>query len=602
MKFIKFAKILEKIEEESSRNKMIDIVADLFEKLSSDHINESLYLIQGRVVPKFIDLEFNVARKLMIQALSKAYDKDEEKIDYMFSQKGDLGLVSEELNNKKTSDLDILKVYRQLKEIALYGGEGSQAEKIDGIADLLKECDSLSSRYVIRMILGDLRLGLSDKSILDAISVWAVGDKSKRKVLDNAYGVRNDIGLIAELVIKKGMKRIERIKVEPGIPVAAMLCEREETIEKISERIPETMVQPKYDGLRAQIHFDKDGIGEEISKITKQKALFDEKEEEIKSEIFSRNLGSLTKMFPEITQAVENLNLDSVVFDGEIIAYDENTSEFLPFQETIQRRRKYKVDRKAQDIPVRLYVYDILYINGEDITAETFEERMKILEKVINEADEQNVIFLTPTDKTRDTRKIKELFKEYVEEGLEGIILKSPSSKYKPGKRGFDWIKYKKSSKGFVVDTIDAVVMGYYFGRGSRAKFGIGAFLIGILNKKDSSYESIVKVGTGITDDQWPQIKERLDKLSLEGQPKMYKVSKELYPDVWVEPEVVVEVEADEITESTNHLAAEKNGRGYSLRFPRLKIFDRIDKDGEDITTAEEIQKFYKISKEKSGK
>jgi len=185
---------------------------------------------------------------------------------------------------------------------------------------------------------------------------------------------------------------------------------------------------------------------------------------------------------------------------------------------------------------------------------------------------------------------MKEIFENYVKKGLEGIILKNPEAVYQPGKRGFDWIKYKKSSKGYVVDTIDAVVMGYYSGRGVRSKFGIGAILIVIYNEKRDKFETIAKVGTGIKDDDFIKIKKRLDELQTEQMPEDYDVVKLLKPDKWVLPEIVCTVEADEITKSKNHTAGAENGVGFSLRFPRLIEFERIDKKGKETNSVEEIK------------
>lgn len=592
MKFQVFAQTLEKIEGTSGRLDMTDILVAFLKDLSKDEIKSSMYLLQGRVVPRFIPLEFNVARKLMMRSISRAFEIDLEKVEKHFAELGDVGLVAEKLSKRKKSLLEINQVYEQLYDMSMLEGAGSQDAKMGAISRLIKDCDTLSCRYVTRMIIGNLRLGLSDKTVLDALSVIAVGDKSKRAELDRAYGVQNDIGKIAEKVLLEGIESILRLVIEPGVPVSAMLCEREETIDKINERMGVAAIQPKYDGLRAQVHFDKKGI-EGIKKASSAHTMFVEAASS-QVVIFSRNLESLSHMFPEVSEAVAKLGVKSIVLDGEIIAYNENTDEFLPFQETIQRRRKHNVGQKVKDIPVRLYVYDILHLNGGDLLNNPFKERTKLLGNIIKKSQgSQKTIYMTPTLESGDVEKITEVFEEYVARGLEGIIVKSPESLYMPGKRGYDWIKYKKSSKGFVVDTIDAVVLGYYNGRGARAKFGIGAFLIGILNKKTKTFQSIAKVGTGIKDEEWIIIKNKLDENAVDKMPNNVEVSKLLSPDVWVEPQVVVEVEADEITLSSNHQAGIKDGKGYSLRFPRLKLFDRLDKTPEDITTVAEIKKWF---------
>ncbi|MBU0975670.1 MAG: ATP-dependent DNA ligase [Patescibacteria group bacterium] len=595
MKFIQFSKILSKIEDTASRNEMIDLLVELLKSLEKGEVDEALYLVQGRVVPRFIPIEFNVARKLMMKALALAFELDLKFIQEKFSEYGDLGLVAQNQIKRNKSAVTILDVYQQLYDMAMIGGKDSQQIKMDRISELMKSCDQLSAKYVTRIILGSMRLGVSDKSILDALSILAVNDKSKRAVLDKAYGVRNDIALIAEEVISKGIQAAEKISILPGVPVASMLCERESTLGKILQRIPSPLVQPKYDGLRAQIHCDMKGIRIEAGSMSEQHQLLQNKNSNVA--IYSRNLESLTDMFPDIVEDIEKLGVKSIILDGEIIAYDESTSQFLPFQETIQRRRKYNIKKKLREVPVRLYVYDVLYLNGQDFLGKSFRERNTKLREIINKRKGERLIYSTPTVTTSTVGEIENVFQKYVEEGLEGIIVKNPDSFYMPAKRGYDWIKYKKSSKGFVVDTVDAVILGYYDGRGARSKFGIGALLIGILNKNKKIFQSIAKVGTGIKDEEWIVIKKKLDSISLEKKPKNVEVSMGLFPNVWVEPKVIVEVESDEITRSPNHLAGFDGKMGYSLRFPRLKLFDRIDKTLDTITTVREIEKWYKWAK-----
>ncbi len=599
MRFREFAKILQKIETTTSRIEMTNLLAKLFKSLSIDEIAESLYLIQGRVVPRYVALEFNIARKLMVRAIAKAFGKEIKEIEEEFNKLGDLGMVVQSINLNEKSNLTILELYKNLYTLAKLGGKGSVDAKVNKITEILKEADGLSSKYIVRIILGNLRLGVSDKTFLDALSFMKVGNKSKREILDRAYGVRSDIGLVAKILLKDGIGAIENITVTPGIPVASMLCEREKSIENIFNRFGKVAIQPKYDGLRCQIHYNKAGInlgflngGEGDSFL--QNSL--EKTSE-KVRLFSRNLEDLSNMFPDINDSIKKYDIDSIVIDSEIVGYDENADVFLPFQETIKRRRKYEVNKMKENIPIRAYIFDILYINGKDILSEKFLDRFEIIKKVFSKKVSDNIFFITPTDILSDANKGIELFTKYIEQGLEGIVVKNPNSRYMPGKRGFEWIKYKRASESNLADTIDAVVLGYYYGRGLRAKFGIGALLIGVLNEDTNEYESIAKVGTGITDKQWHLIKKRLDDISLKSKPSIYNVSKQLFCDVWVEPRVVVEVEADEITKSSIHTAGfdAKEGFGFSLRFPRLKIFDRKDKDPDMVTLSSEVRKMFKL-------
>lgn len=591
MKFSEFAKKLNKIEKTDSRNDMTDLVVQMLNNLSEEEVAEAMYLTQGRVAPKYVDLEFNIASKLMQKSITVAFGKDENKVKEEYDSSGDLGLVAEKLCEKKSSKVKLMEVFTRLKEVASFEGEGSQDAKIDTFADLLNDVDRLSARYLVRIVLGNLRLGLSDKTVLDALSIYAVGDKSKREVFDKAFGARNDLGSIAELLVKKGLERVEKIKIVPGFPIAPMLCEREDTIDKIFERMNKVAMQPKYDGLRCQLHFESDGFEKRKEMSVQQNGLFKKEDEKVR--VFSRNLETLSDMFPDIKKGAQLLGCKSFILDGEIIGWDENTGSFMPFQWTIQRRRKYKVKDTKSKVPVRLFVFDILYLDGKDLTQLPLIERLTKLENIID-LSKTKKLQVTPTDYFEDEQEGKDKFHLYINKDLEGIIAKDPNSKYELGKRSLEWIKFKRAAQQGLADTIDCVVLGYYYGRGTRAKFGIGAILVGVLNKKAEAYVSIAKVGTGIKDEQWSNIKNRLDSIKVSSRPKNYKVADEVQCDVWVEPDVVVEVEADEITRSEVH-ATDKDGKGYSLRFPRLKVFDRADKSAREVTSLSEIEKLFNL-------
>lgn len=589
MTFSKFAKTLEQIERTSSRNEMTRLVAELIKSLPESEIGKALYLLTGRVVPRYIPLEFNVASKLIMRAFSKAFNKDLGEIEVLYKKLGDLGLAAESLISSDKSTITISAVYGKLYEIAVSAGKDSQLDKVDKIVSLIESCDRTSARYVIRVILGSLRLGVSDKTILDALSFVLVGDKSMRPDIEKAYGVQSDIGNIAEVARRSGVSGIKEITIKPGTPVASMLCEREPTLGGVLARINPAIIQPKYDGIRCQLHFSKEGFGKLVAvKTSSQNTLLGSKKEQVR--IFSRNLESLSDMFPEIVSRTKYFNCKEAIIDGEAAGYDYKKNKILPFQETIQRRRKYEIKEKAKDIPVRLFVFDLLYLDGKDLTLTPYENRFEKLKDAINKPEAPDIITLIQSEEVRTETEMDILFKDYVKQGLEGIIAKAPSSFYSPGKRGFDWIKYKRSAQGYLVDTVDTVVMGYYKGRGVRAKFGIGAILVGVLSKKTDAFESVAKVGTGIKDIEWGKMRDRLDRIKVDRKPDSYKVVKGLGCDVWVRPEVVVVVEADEITKSKNHMAGFKAGMGYSLRFPRLKVFDRKDKGPEDITTVKEIE------------
>ncbi len=587
MKFTEFANQLNSLEQTAGRNQMTEDLAEFLPKLSIEEIKPAMYLMMGRLVPAYEAVEFNVSRKLAIKALQEL--NPEVDVNARFKELGDVGLAVEELVANESSDLSITETYKLLYSISEQEGKGSQEAKLSIIKELYAKLDKLSARYASRVIIGNLRLGLSDKTVLDSLS-WAVtGDKSLRGDLERAYGAFADLGSIAEIALynsdslDKVQKELAKIHITAGVPVAAKLVEREKTAEKTFERMGECIVQPKLDGLRAQIHFDRD---KNIKKV------------------FSRNMESLTDMFPDLLVAVAQMPVDSIILDSEAIGYDHENDTYLPFQETMQRRRKYDVEEFAESIPIKSMTFDLLYLNGEDWSQKPLEKRIAKLQELVNQGDKKVIDMLdSPILKTE--RELEEYFVDKITMGLEGVIGKKLGTTYDPGTRNFDWIKLKANTRSDMVDTIDTVVIGYYKGRGVRAKFGIGTLLVAVYDTELEKYNSVAKVGTGMKDEDWIRIKKDLEVLEVKDQPDNVSVEKPLYPDVWVKPEIVMEVDADEITRSPSHTAArsikadfEKDpaGKGLSLRFPRMKVWKR-DKKAEQATTEAELLRMYELRK-----
>ncbi|MCA9386877.1 ATP-dependent DNA ligase [Candidatus Dojkabacteria bacterium] len=599
MKFKDFSEYLLKLENIASRNDMTTLLADLFKGLDKSEVKEAFYLLNGRLAPKFVDLEFNYSRKLILKALGSAINSEAE-VSALFKQKGDVGLVAEVVKEShpnlsvdgalfnegdNSSELSITEVFEKLKQIANFEGKGSQESKIQSYIELVNQLDSVSCRYVTRIIIGELRLGISDKTLLDALSWFISGDKSNRKLLDQAFGYKADIGELAELVITSDevILALEKISLTPGIPLASKLVERESTAESVWDRMPNCFVQPKLDGLRGQLHFYSN-----------------------RGAVFSRNMENMTEHFPDLVQGLKQLNVDSIILDSEIVGYDVKKQGYLTYQETMQRRRKYDVEEYAASIPVRAMCFDVLYLNGQDLTQTPIEERIEKLKKLLGNAADSDSLHMLETLQMESVEELSEYFEEKVMSGLEGIITKETRSNYEPGTRNYKWIKLKANTKSELVDTLDVAVLGYYTGRGQRAKFGLGAILTGIYDPKTDKYYSVGKVGTGITDEMFMMVAKDLKPLELEKKPENYEVDSTLYPDVWVEPKIIIEIDADEITRSTNHTAAkgietnipkDKPDRGLSVRFPRLKIWNR---DKEYPNTVEELVRIYELRKNKT--
>mgnify|MGYP001588482132 CR=1 FL=1 len=577
MRFSELAEYLQKLESTASRNEITQILAQVFRASTVSEIDKICYLVLGRIEPQYTGVEFNFAERMMIRAMGVVYTTDSVQILKEYKEKGDLGDVAFEkskIKNQK-SKLSVEDVYNRLRALAGESGESSQERKLKVMADLLGELDPLGAKYVVRIPVGKLRLGFSDATILDALSVMEVGDKSARKDIESAYNVLSDIGEIAKRVKGRGLRGLREVHAEPGVPVRTSLAERLPSAAKIIEKVgPEVVVEPKMDGFRAQIHIWKVGKVREVR-------------------VFSRNHENTTAMFPEIVVAAKKLPLKDAIFDSEAIGFDPTTQKFALFQQTIQRKRKHDIISKSKETPLRVFVFDVLFLNGKDLISTSFKERRKILEDLLG--NKAGTIMLTRQVIVTTSEEVRAAFDEYIKEGLEGIMAKKLDAPYHAGGRGYHWVKYKKHTEPSagaglgVTDTIDAVLMGAYRGKGKRASFGVGGFLLGLAGK-DGKFYTLSNLGTGLTDESFKTMYKMVEKLKVPKMPKEYVVDRLVAPDIWVAPKVVLEILSDEITISPRHTSK------YSLRFPRL-VRVRDDKNPEQATTIFELEKLYKMQR-----
>jgi len=288
----------------------------------------------------------------------------------------------------------------------------------------------------------------------------------------------------------------------------------------------------------------------------------------------------------------------SIICEGEAVAFDPHTGSFYPFQETAKRKRKYDIETMKEELPLKLFFFDLLYLDGKPLLNLTHEQRREKLINIFKGTDD--ILQVIEEKPIKNAAELETYFLKCIDSGLEGLVVKRPDAIYQPGKRNFNWIKLKREAKGELTDTIDCVVLGYYHGSGKRAKFGIGAFLVGIYNKSLDIYQTIAKVGSGLTDEEWIELRKKCDKIKSEHKPKNIECFKHLEPDVWTYPEIVVEVFADEITTSPVHTAgktAEKSG--FALRFPRF-ISYRTDKGPDESTSIKELNEMYDMQYKKS--
>jgi DNA ligase-1 len=347
-------------------------------------------------------------------------------------------------------------------------------------------------------------------------------------------------------------------------------------------------VEVKYDGTRVQLHMDKKRMVEIQN--SDQLSFFDNKKKMPYVRSFTRNLEESTGMFPDLVKAaIEQIDADSVILDGEAVGYDPKTQKMIPFQETSQRKRKHGILEKVNEIPLRYFVFDLLYLNGKPLLNLSFDERRKKLQEIVKKGE---IIVVDEQKIVRDPNSLLEFFKEVKGQGLEGVVMKKLDSKYEAGGRGYSWVKFKREESDDLEDTIDGVILGYYLGKGNRAKFGIGGFLVGLFDPNKDGFVTVCKVGSGPTEEEWQEIKRRADKIKSSEKPSNVEVEKTLIPDVWSKPEIVVVIRADEITVSEVHTA------GYALRFPRLMAF-RDDKNAKGSTTPEEVKTLFDIQQKK---
>ncbi len=565
MTFSEFSSYLARIEETTLRNSITEILAELFNKLETDEIVPACWMLLGRILPPYEGLEFQFADKMMMRAAVLAFDSSAEAILKKYKEVGDLAAViaaESGFKIQESSNKTVTQIYQELTELAREGGEGSQEKKVTRVVSLLTELDPISVKYIVRIILTRLRLGFSDMTMLDALSWAKNGDKSDRKLLEDTYQLKNDIGKLASAYLVEGKSGLEHFDIELGIPLQPALCQRLKSADEMIEKMGKVYVEPKYDGTRVQIHIKAKG--------------------DWKVRTFSRSMEESSVQFPELEKISATIGDHDVIFDCEAVGYDPQTGNLLPFQETIQRKRKHDVAEFAASIPLRFFTFDIIYLDGKSLLKVPLSQRKEILTTLLRAASDAFV--LSPYIITDSAQELREFHKAQLDKGLEGAVIKQYDSVYQPGRRGWSWVKFKEEegTAAKLSDTIDAVVMGYWYGKGKRNQFGVGAFLIGV-NGGDEKIVTLSKVGTGLSDDQWRELKSRTDSLISAQQPARYDVPKSLTPDVWVDPQIVVEVAGDELTTSPTHTA------GVAIRFPRLIRF-RDDKNVSQITTGEELK------------
>ena len=573
MKFSLVAQYFDKIEQVQKRLEMTSLLAELLQQANAQESALISYLSLGLLHPPYIGTQFNIARKLMQHIIAQFLSVDASEIKDAVMNLGDEGTFIAQQSWSQEGELTLQQVYDALSQLEKVSGIGSQEKKADLLQQLLRSMTPQQAKYVVRIVLGRLRLGFSDMTILDALSWMQTGDKSLRKDLERAYNVCADIGLIARRLKDGDMQAINDTHISVGIPIRPAAAERMNTAQNIIDKLGPCIAQPKLDGFRLQIHIDNRDGKHEVH-------------------FFSRNLQDMSHMFPDVKKLCGDLQVSTLVCEGEAICYDANTGNYLPFQETIKRKRKHNVEQAAQDLPLKVVLFDVLYLDEQELLTATHKQRRQALLELMRDQSDEH-IHVIEERKVSTAQELSDYFVANIAAGLEGLVVKREDAQYQPGKRNFNWIKLKRQEEGHLDDTIDCVILGYYAGRGKRAKFGIGALLVGLYNSAHDRFETVAKIGTGLKDNEWIAIKKVCDNFKVIEQPHNVICAKELRPDVWVTPEIVTIIRADEITMSPMHSAGKTNEQlGYALRFPRF-MGSRDDKSATDATTVDEIKVMY---------
>ncbi len=578
MLFGDLVKALAAIEATTQRTAMVKLLVSLFKKAKPEEVDKIVYFILGDLRPPWEGVELGVAEKLCLRAVSKATGVSLAELEALYKKSGDVGEVAKRalsagkrlglLAFGQQKPLEVSEVYDTLLKIAQAAGEGAQDLKVSLLSSLFVRASPEEGKYVARFVVGKLRLGVADMTLIEALAEAFGVDK---EALERAYHIYPDLGRLARHIAEG--RSLDEIKITPGVPVLPMLAQRLSSASEILAKLDGVAIcEYKYDGERAQIHIRDGSV-----------------------RIFSRRLEDITHAYPDVVKAVrEAVSAREVILEGEIVAVDPDTGDMLPFQELMHRKRKHDVAAAVEMYPAVLHLFDVLYVDGEDLTAEPLMYRRVKLSEIVKETDKVLIAKWRVFD---DAEEIDTFLHEAISLGMEGLVCKSPSSIYEMGARGWNWIKYKRDYRSEMIDTVDLVVVGAFYGRGKRAGL-YGAFLAAAYDPSTDMFYTVCKVGSGFTD---ADLKKMYEMLQPYKTPHRHpRVVSKMEADVWFVPQVVIEVIGAEITLSPLHtccLGAVKPGVGLAIRFPRFTGRYRTDKSPEQATTVAEMLELYRRQK-----
>jgi len=577
--FVILSEIFAEMEKTSKRLELTDHLVSLFEQTPPDIIARIVYLIQGKLRPDYEGVELGVAEKLAIRAIAKSSGIPIGAIEDTYREYGDLGDAAAKILEQKSQttfiveDITVERVYETLFKIARLEGTKSQDMKMKYISSLLNDATPKEASFILKLLLGTLRLGVAENTVMDGLALAFAGDRAKRAILEKAYNVSSDLGGVAEALARKGIGGMNSFHVQTFSPIRPMLADRIKSAgESIKKTGAEIAAEYKADGERVQIHIkDKEVI------------------------LFSRSLENITKYYPDIVENIPGLlRTREAVLEAEAVAINEDTGDFLPFQDLMHRRRKYKIEKAVSDYPITVNFFDILMADGKSCLEMPYSERRKLLEDVVIQDSFARTI---PMMITSDKDKIEDFMENSINAGCEGLMLKQLDATYQAGSRGKLWLKLKREYRNELGDSLDLVVIGAFTGKGRRTgKYG--TLLLATYDDETDTFPSICKVGTGFTDEDLDRFYQLLsDRVVLKKNPR---IKSSMEADVWFEPEIVIEIVASEITLSPIHKSAMnsiRNGSGMALRFPKFTGKIRMEKMPEDASTDSEVIALYRGQK-----
>ncbi|MEM0446028.1 MAG: ATP-dependent DNA ligase [Candidatus Nitrosocaldus sp.] len=569
--------VFDAMEATTKRTELTDLIVRLLKSTPRELIDKVVYLMLGRLRPEYEGIELGIADKMALRALAISSGLDMKRVEELYVKTGDIGDAAEEALSRRLQSvlfkdkLTVERVYSTLEKIAMLKGEGSQDAKIRYICNLLNDAEPREGKYILKIITSRLRLGVADYTILDALALAFTESKENREILERAYNLTSDLGLVARTIALDGLDAVKAIRIELFRPIRPMLAERVSSAEEALERMGgRCAAEYKLDGERLQIHKHGNNV-----------------------KIFSRRLEDITSHYPDAINAIITCIKVDVIVEGEAVAINQDTQEYLPFQELMHRRRKYGIEEAMREYPIALHLFDTLYINGNECIDLPYVERRRMLEGLVKSSSD-SIVSVVPMLIVSDAKSMEDYMFKAINEGCEGLMIKDLKSPYRAGARGYAWIKLKREYRSELADTLDLVIVGAFHGRGRRVG-RYGALLLASYNREDDTFYTVCKVGTGFTDEELERFYSMLNPYMIKH--RHARVNSKLDADVWFEPRIVIEVIASEITLSPLHTCAMnaiREGNGLALRFPKFTGRVRDDKSAEDATSVDEIISMYR--------